>query len=185
MAKEPDRRYGSATELIDSIQEACVPQRRRGGRFAAVPAAVAAIVVIAAVVPAVLLTRGGDTQPVAIASRPDMSTIETIVGTGEAGYSGDGGLATAAQLDDPGGIAVDASGNLYVADWGNERVRRVDPTGLITTIAGTGARGTRGTVVLPRTRNSRGQTRLPSTEQGTSMLPTFATARSARSTVRA
>ena len=144
MAKEPDRRYGSATELIDSIQEACVPQRRRGGRFAAVPAAVAAIVVIAAVVPAVLLTRGGDTQPVAIASRPDMSTIETIVGTGEAGYSGDGGLATAAQLDDPGGIAVDASGNLYVADWGNERVRRVDPTGLITTIAGTGSAGYSG-----------------------------------------
>ena len=70
--------------------------------------------------------------------------ITTIAGTGEKGYSGDGGLAAEAQLDSPGWVAVDASGNAYVADTWNHRVRKVDSAGIITTIAGTGVRGYSG-----------------------------------------
>ena len=71
-------------------------------------------------------------------------TITTVAGTGSRGYSGDGGSATSAKLDSPTGVAVDASGNLYIADAGNDRVRRVDPAGQITTVAGTGSRGYSG-----------------------------------------
>ena len=65
-------------------------------------------------------------------------TISTIAGNGVPGYSGDGGLATAAALFLPTGVAVDTGGNVYIADNGNAVVRRVTPTGLITTIAGNG-----------------------------------------------
>ena len=65
-------------------------------------------------------------------------TITTVVGTGLAGYSGDGGPATEAQLNFPTGIALDGAGNIYIADAGNSVVRRVTPGGLITTIAGNG-----------------------------------------------
>lgn len=54
------------------------------------------------------------------------------------GYGGDGGPATAALLNSPRGIAIDAVGNLYIADWYNQRIRKVDAAGIITTIAGTG-----------------------------------------------
>ncbi len=64
--------------------------------------------------------------------------ITTVAGIGTPGYSGDGGLATAAQLNGPTGVAVDANGNLYIADFGNFVVRRVTASGLITTIAGNG-----------------------------------------------
>ena len=64
--------------------------------------------------------------------------ITTIAGTGERGFSGDGGPAVEAQLDHPRGVAVDTAGNLYIADKSNHRIRRVDPSGTITTIAGTG-----------------------------------------------
>jgi trimeric autotransporter adhesin len=64
--------------------------------------------------------------------------ITTVAGTSRRGYGGDGGPATAAQLDKPGGLAVDASENLYIADQGNDRVRRVDTNGVITTVAGNG-----------------------------------------------
>ena len=70
--------------------------------------------------------------------------ITTIAGTGESGYSGDGGPATAARLSLPQGVAVDAAGNLYVADTSNHRVRRIDSAGLVSTIAGTGERGYSG-----------------------------------------
>ena len=70
--------------------------------------------------------------------------ITTIAGTGESGYSGDGGPAAVAQLDSPGKLAVDASGNVYIADTWNHRIRKVDSAGLITTIAGTGERGYSG-----------------------------------------
>ena len=65
-------------------------------------------------------------------------TISTVVGTGALGYSGDGGLAIAAMLAFPTGVAVDNTGNLYIADNGNSVVRRVTASGLITTIAGSG-----------------------------------------------
>ncbi len=63
--------------------------------------------------------------------------IRTVAGTGVGGFSGDGGPATAADLFIPLAVAVDAAGDLFIADYGNHRVRRVDAeTGIITTLAG-------------------------------------------------
>ncbi len=71
--------------------------------------------------------------------------ISTIAGTGTAGYNGDGIVGTAAQLFAPVAVAVDPAGNVYIADRDNARVRRVDQaTGIITTVAGTGAFGYNG-----------------------------------------
>jgi sugar lactone lactonase YvrE len=61
-----------------------------------------------------------------------------VAGMGIPGYGGDGGPATAALLKSPSGLALDRAGGLYIADQNNHRVRRVDPTGRITTVAGTG-----------------------------------------------
>ncbi|SPF33820.1 NHL repeat containing protein (modular protein) [Candidatus Sulfopaludibacter sp. SbA4] len=66
-------------------------------------------------------------------------TITTVAGNGSYGYSGDGGAATGAKLYYPYGVAVDAAGNLYIADSDNLRVRKVDTSGTITTVAGTGS----------------------------------------------
>jgi hypothetical protein len=71
-------------------------------------------------------------------------TITTVAGTGTTAYGGDGGAATSAELDLPFGVAVDGAGNLYVADTGNQRVRKVTPGGTITTVAGTGTGGYNG-----------------------------------------
>ena len=57
---------------------------------------------------------------------------------GGGGFGGDGGPATEAKLNAPAGLAFDAAGNLYIADQGNDRVRRVDTEGVITTVAGGG-----------------------------------------------
>lgn len=71
-----------------------------------------------------------------------LGTITTIVGTGVAGFAGDGGDATDAQIDAPTGVALDGAGNLYVADFLNDRIRRVDKaTGKISTVAGNGGTG--------------------------------------------
>ena len=67
--------------------------------------------------------------------------LSIIAGTGVCGFSGDDGPATAAQINDPNGIAFDASGNLYFADANNHRIRRIDRNGVITTVAGTGVQG--------------------------------------------
>jgi trimeric autotransporter adhesin len=64
--------------------------------------------------------------------------ITAYAGNGQEGFSGDGGLATAAQLFNPRGLAVDASGNLYIADTGNNRVRKVSPSGVISTAVNPG-----------------------------------------------
>lgn len=65
--------------------------------------------------------------------------ITTFAGTGECGFSGDGAAANAAMICNPQGVAVDASGNVYISDTANNRIRKVDTGGTITTIAGNGA----------------------------------------------
>lgn len=66
--------------------------------------------------------------------------ITTVAGTGRPGFSGDGGPATAARLHSPEGLAWDADGNMYISDNKNNRIRRVDTAGTITTFAGVGGK---------------------------------------------
>jgi len=75
-------------------------------------------------------------------------SIQTIAGTGVAGFSGDGGPAAAAELNQPYGLAIDAAGNLYIADLGNSRVREITLAGVINTAAGGGT--------LPATNSGQG-----------------------------
>ena len=70
--------------------------------------------------------------------------ISTVAGTNMPGYSGDGGPATVAKLANPAGVAVDAIGNLYIADYGTSRIRWVDTNGFMHTIAGTNTTGFTG-----------------------------------------
>jgi sugar lactone lactonase YvrE len=86
-------------------------------------------------------TRTPSPTPVALAAA---GTISTVAGIGTSGLSGDGGSATSAQVSFPFGIAVDSSGNLFIADRDNHRIRRVDTSGNISTVAGTGASGVSG-----------------------------------------
>jgi DNA-binding beta-propeller fold protein YncE len=67
--------------------------------------------------------------------------VSTMAGTGKSGYAGDGGPAAAAQLGNPCGVAVDPSENLYIADCSNNRVRKIDAAGVISTFAGNGTKG--------------------------------------------
>ncbi|MFD4612181.1 RICIN domain-containing protein [Streptomyces sp. NPDC058451] len=70
--------------------------------------------------------------------------ISTVAGTGSPGFSGDGGRAASAQLRNPREVAVDSEGAVYIADAGNNRVRKVSADGKISTVAGTGAAGSGG-----------------------------------------
>src|SRR5262249_40977725 len=70
--------------------------------------------------------------------------ITTVAGNGTKGFSGDGGPAISAELNDPSRLAVDSPGNLFISDTCNDRVRKVDPTGTITTVAGNGTEGFSG-----------------------------------------
>jgi hypothetical protein len=70
--------------------------------------------------------------------------IITVAGNHAAGYTGDGGQAINAELNNPIGVAFDASGNMYIADQSNNRVRKVTPSGIITTYAGSGGTGAVG-----------------------------------------
>jgi len=67
--------------------------------------------------------------------------ISTVVGNGVWGFSGDGGLAADASLTGPEAVAVDAAANIYIADWGNNVIRKVNPSGIISTVAGNGTVG--------------------------------------------
>ncbi len=69
--------------------------------------------------------------------------ISTVAGNGTAGFAGDGAAATAAQLNQPYGLAIDGAGNMYIGD-GNRRIRKVTPAGIISTYAGTGSAGYAG-----------------------------------------
>jgi uncharacterized protein (TIGR03437 family) len=71
-------------------------------------------------------------------------TINTLAGSGTGGFSGDNGPAIIANLNQPQGIAVDLAGNVYVADTGNHRVRKITPAGAISTVAGSGIPGFSG-----------------------------------------
>lgn len=80
--------------------------------------------------------------------------INTIAGNGIAGFSGDGGPAIAAQIDYPKSICFDPSGNLYIADWSNHRIRKIDLSGNISTFAGNGTQaytGDGGSAILAST----------------------------------
>jgi gliding motility-associated-like protein len=70
--------------------------------------------------------------------------ITTIAGTGVAGFSGDGGPATSAQLTSPYAVSFDQAGNIYITDVGNSRIRKIDAAGIITTVAGNGTQGSSG-----------------------------------------
>jgi uncharacterized protein YjdB len=83
--------------------------------------------------PSIISTTGGT-----------LGNITTFAGNGSGGYGGDGGAATSAYLYYPQGVAADASGNIYIADNSNYRVRKVSPSGVITTIAGNGSYGFSG-----------------------------------------
>src|SRR5205807_879749 len=70
--------------------------------------------------------------------------ITTVAGNDFQGYFGDGGPATSARLNNPSGLIVDTGGNVYVADAGNSRIRKVSPSGIIATVAGNGSPGYSG-----------------------------------------
>ena len=84
----------------------------------------------------------------AVVRRVDTAgVITTFAGTGVDGYSGDGGQARLARLSSPRGVVAEAGGNIYIADAGNDRIRQVDPGGLITTVAGNGQTGYNGDAI--------------------------------------
>lgn len=84
--------------------------------------------------------------PNTIVRKLDISTgiISTVAGNGVGGNSGDGGPATAAGLSHPNGVAIDTAGNIYIADYGNHNIRKVNTVGVISTIAGIGTAGYSG-----------------------------------------
>jgi hypothetical protein len=103
-----------------------------------------------------LAALAGSNFFVAAQVAPAAGTITTVAGTGQAGFSGDGGPATEARLNEPLGLAVDGAGNLFIADWGNYRVRKVDGSGIISTVAGIGKARTAGDGVQATTTGLRG-----------------------------
>ena len=106
--------------------------------------------------------------------------IVTVAGNGLAGAGGDGGQAIFASLNSPSGVAVDAAGNLYIADTGNHRIRKVTPAGIITTVAGTGIGGYSGDGGLRRRRGSVGPLALRWTRRAISTSRILTTTASGR-----
>ena len=80
-----------------------------------------------------------DTENQRIRKVDSAGVISTVAGDGTRGFGGDGGAATAAQLNSPYGVALDDAGNLYIADTENQRIRKVDSAGVISTVAGGGS----------------------------------------------
>jgi len=93
----------------------------------------------------VYIADTGNGRILKVAPSGSITVTTTVAGTGVNGFSGDGGPATAAQISSPTGVAVDAAGNLYIADTNNNRIRRVSAAaGTITTVAGNGRSGYTG-----------------------------------------
>src|SRR5690348_14952052 len=90
----------------------------------------------------VLLLTSVLVLPFSLYLQGQTETITTVAGNGTAAYGGDGLKAIFAEMWEPDGVAVDSSGNIFIADSQNNRIRRVDhATQIITTVAGNGARG--------------------------------------------
>ena len=89
----------------------------------------------------VLISNQGSNE---ILSRQPDGTFQVVAGNGAAGFSGDGGPAVDAELNDPNGLAVAPDGAVYLADTGNNRIREIAPDGIITTVAGNGTLGAAG-----------------------------------------
>ena len=77
----------------------------------------------------------------AVYSVDRLGQTTTLAGTGKPGYSGDGGLASSAQIFGPSSVAVDSTGTVYIAEFQGQRIRKIDRNGIITTFAGTGIAG--------------------------------------------
>jgi sugar lactone lactonase YvrE len=86
----------------------------------------------------------GDAGNFRIRKVPPNGSLQTLVGNGKEGYSGDGGPATSAEISNPAGMAVDSAGNLYFADFVANVVRKVAPNGTISTVAGNGSPASSG-----------------------------------------
>src|SRR2546425_8832149 len=130
-------RTGGSRAASDLRRNGGIAETRPGRRSVArvLTAILAAITAALIGLPLLPATLGGTTSAGAVCTG---GTISTFAGTGVAGFSGDGGPATSAQLNYPvgPGVAVDGSDNVYIADYGNSRVRKVAPNGTITTVAG-------------------------------------------------
>src|SRR4051812_1781966 len=87
----------------------------------------------------VAMAIGGGTTAPTVAQQPGL--IITVAGQGTAGYRGDEGPAVQARLSAPGGVAVDAQGNVYIGDGDNNRIRQLAPDGMLSTFAGSGPTG--------------------------------------------
>jgi sugar lactone lactonase YvrE len=84
-------------------------------------------------------TNNNRVRKVSFASGSTIGSITTIAGTGAPGFSGENVPSNNAQLNQPTGVAVDSSGNIYIADTGNNRIRKINTAGIITTVAGNGS----------------------------------------------
>jgi len=159
-----DQRLREGLEGLDALESAPPPKvvgavLDRGRRHRWVRRATTGAVALAAPLAALVLTpKAFDALRTADEQRPAFSgaesgVITTVAGTGAPGLSGDGGPATAAEINYPVDLAFDGEGNLYILELGywrryNVRVRRVDPMGRISTVAGLGAPGEAGQLVL-------------------------------------
>lgn len=83
---------------------------------------------------------------------PSTGIVTVVAGNGVGGFSGEGGPGTRASLQGPAGLWLDGPGNLYIADVGNNRIRKLDRSGILRTIAGNGTRGFSGRCAARRTR---------------------------------